>query len=122
MIGVLLHAGALVRHNGSMLGAHLQYRTLVSDLLIFCHNGSDPSAKTLADLPSVPKPSDAQNGCPICSGQVPACALTGPEIAVLPSPEFIASGWTAPLQYRVLLQGSALWPPARGPPALTPSA
>ena len=85
MLGVLLHAGALVRHHGVMLGAVLQYHALVSDLAEFCH-GADNASRSPADLPSIPKPSDAKNGCPICSGQSPAFAVIAPAPLDVPAP------------------------------------
>jgi hypothetical protein len=94
MLGVLLHAAALVRHYGVMLAAHLQYQALVSDLSSICQGVATDVGNASADLPHVPKPSDAQNGCPICSGQTPASAVVA----------------AAPIRFH------QSWPPARGPP------
>lgn len=115
LIGVLLHAGALVRHNAVMTGAALQYGTLLADLAQLCHGGTTDT--TSADLPYVPRPSDAQNGCPLCSGLAPVVALAAPELAVIvrqhaSAAVFYPDTRTAPERSR------AVHPPARGPPAL----
>lgn len=117
VLGVLLHAGALVRHNGVMLAAAGVHAALTSDLLAICHGGVDAASNTLADLPSIPKPTNATSGCPLCSGPASAFALAAPA-----SHEFRVA--TAPLVYGRPLQpslsprGHAVCPPARAPPAL----
>lgn len=120
MLGVLLHAAALVRHHGAMLGAHLQYQALVSDLLAFCHGGTDASSKLAADLPAVPAPSDTANGCPICFGQAPPAAVAGPVAHVPLTRIAIAVAWreAAPQEQ---VHHRTFTPPARGPPSLTQS-
>jgi hypothetical protein len=116
MLGVLLHAGALVRHHGVMLGAVLQYHALVSDLAEFCH-GADDASRSPADLPSIPKPSDAKNGCPICSGQSPAFAVIAPAPLDVPAPATPGIYWHFPA-YSFATHHHPVCPPARGPPAL----
>ena len=37
VLGVLLHAGAIVRHNAAMAAASLQYQALVAGLSQICH-------------------------------------------------------------------------------------
>ena len=114
LLGVLLHAHAIVRHNGVMLDAHLQRATLIADLLVICHP-SGAGAIDAASLPDIPRPSDAQNNCPICSGLGTAWALPAPN----PVPTTIAFH---PLEHFPLpvFRGSELLrafiPPARGPP------
>ena len=78
LFGVLLHAGAVVRHNAAMTGANLQYQALVTGLAQICHGTATGDALAAAELPYVPKPTDAQNGCPICSGLSSAVALAAP--------------------------------------------
>ena len=118
-LGVLVHAGAIVRHNAAMAGAALQYQALLTGLAQICHGGASATANALApeELPYVPRPSDAENGCPICSGLAPAVALTGPESTVdfahLPAAAAVPgeTGGLAGVGY-------AVCPPARGPPVL----
>ena len=121
MVGVLLHAAALVRHHGVMLAVHLEYQSLVSGLSAFCHGGLEEAGKTALDLPAVPQPSDAQNGCPICAGHAPALAVIGLDLVEGPAPAAASIAWgeprtTGPHQF------ASAWPPARGPPASPASA
>ena len=120
LLGVLVHAGALVRHHGVMVGALLQYNVLVSDLSASCHGGTDQPAPTPVDLPSIPKPSDAKNGCPICSGQGLAFAVLAPVSLEVPNHPWATSLWSSSV---ALLPAPrhAVCPPARGPPATTRS-
>jgi len=116
LAGVLLHAHAFVRHNGVMLNAHLQRATLIADLLAICHP-SGTGTIDAASLPDVPRPSDAQNNCPICSSLGTALPLPAPS----PVPTHMAfhSVERIPLPAR---RGTELLrtfiPPARGPPGI----
>ena len=116
LLGVLLHAGAIVRHNAAMTGANLQYQALVTGLSQLCHSVTSGKVLAAAELPFVPKPTDAQNGCPICSGLSPAVALAAPEleVAFVPAPVAIAFH---PDAQRTSASAHAVCPPARGPPA-----
>jgi len=116
MLGVLLHAAALVRHHGVMLAAHLKYQALISDLSIICHGAATDVGTASADLPHVPKPSDAQNGCPICSGQAPATAVAAAlDLVEVHQPASVAIGWHEPRNSTPIRLRQS-WPPARGPP------
>ena len=116
MLGVLLHAYALVRHNGVMLNAHLQRASLVADLHALC-NPTGASAIDTAGLPDVPLPTDAQNGCPMCPGLVFAAVLPEP----IAEPHYLAFD---PPVLRSIAQAPpishprTLSPPVRGPPSL----
>lgn len=114
VLGVLLHALAIVRHNGVMIDAHVQRASLIKDLLLICHP-SGIGTVDAASLPDVPRPTDAQNDCPICSGLGLAVALPAPDlvpyyVAFLPS-ELIP----LPAIDGTELQ-RAFIPQARGPP------
>ena len=114
VLGVLLHAGVLVRHNAAMAGAALEYQTLLAGLSQICHGGGtgtvDPS-----ELPYVPPPNDAQNGCPICSGVASAVALAAPPIDVALVLAPAASDFSVEI-HRPPAAAHHLHPPARGPP------
>lgn len=116
-LGVLLHAGAIVRHNAIMTGAALQYQALLIGLTQHCHGGAAGGALVSGDLPYLPRPSDADHGCPICSGLAQAVALIGPEPVVdfrqVPA-AIVQAGETSGR----LGLGHAVCPPARGPPAV----
>ncbi|MEO8652252.1 MAG: DUF2946 family protein [Hyphomicrobiaceae bacterium] len=116
VLGVLLHAAAIVRHNTVMLEAHVLRASLVADLMVSCHpngtNSVDP-----ANLPDVPVPADAKNGCPICSGLAFALALPTPDL----TPHFVA--FDPPRLRPVIVVAHhalprAILPPSRGPPSL----
>jgi hypothetical protein len=114
LLGVLVHAGALVRHNGMMLGALLQYQGLVADLTAMCHGSGTPAD---ADLPFLPRPTGAEFGCPICSGVVAAFALAPVEVAEI-APRLPGAHRQPPrLTASASVERLGL-PPGRGPPAL----
>lgn len=114
LLAVLVHAGALVRHNGMMLGALLQYQGLVADLTAMCHGAGTPAN---AELPYLPRPTGAEFGCPICSGVVAAFALAPADAAEVarPSP---GAHRPAPQLTASASHDRLGLPPARGPPAL----
>jgi hypothetical protein len=114
VLGVLLHAGALVRHNAAMAGAALEYRALLAGLTQICH-GSGAGTLDASELPYVPPPNDAQNGCPICSGLGPAIALGAPPqaLALVLAP---ASSSVFFEVHRAPAATHLPHPPARGPP------
>jgi hypothetical protein len=115
-LAVLLHGGALVRHHGVMLGALLEHAALTADLTALCHSGAAADASKLGELPPIPKPTDAQHGCPVCSGQCPLFALEAPE---LPAPVTIAVAchWQAVPPASLAPASHAVCPPARAPPS-----
>lgn len=116
LLGVLLHAGAIVRHNAVMAGATWQYHALLTDLLQICHGDANGGPLAASELPFVPKPSDAQNGCPLCSGLGTAVALPAPEfvVALRPAGTHVVA---YPDEQAAAKPGHAVCPPARGPPA-----
>jgi hypothetical protein len=115
MMGVLLHAGFLVRHSLSMADATRQYHAILADLASLCRAGPANVTIPASDLPRLPQPPD-WTGCPICAGPVSAFAIVGPQPAPLPVPTATATqlfsvGVAAAEPLR------AAHPPARGPPA-----
>ena len=116
VLGVLAHAGALVRHNAVMVDAHLQHQALVADLQIICHSGG-PGSSDPAAIPKVPRPSNADNGCPLCSGVASAFALAALDAPCLAAPYEVAGAYKPPAIARSLGQSPAKLPPARGPPS-----
>ena len=116
LLGVLLHAGAIARHNAVMTGANLQYQALLTGLSQLCHSATSGKVLAVAELPFVPKPTDAQNGCPICSGLSPAVALATPKLEGTFVPATVAITFQ-PDARCTPDSGHAVCPPARGPPA-----
>lgn len=118
VLGVLAHAGALVRHNAVMVDAHLQHQALVADLQVICHSGG-PGSSEPATIPDIPRPSNADNGCPLCSGLASAFALAALDAPCLASPYAVLEGYKPLAATRVLGQSPATLPPVRGPPLHT---
>jgi hypothetical protein len=115
VIGVLLHAGILVRHNGNMLASALAPDQLTADLRVICHGGVEDPSTSSPDRPSNPSPTDAKGNCPICMGHAPAFVLAAPEQLDVFAPPMI--GFELGTLCRILfVQRSAVCPPARGPP------
>jgi hypothetical protein len=113
LLGVLLHAGALVRHHGIMLGTHLLEQALTSDSS-FCRG--DPGGGSPAGFPGLPKPTDTQSGCPVCTGQAPTCAVTAAEHLIVAVRFAVMARWSEPERVNPALR-HAVCPPPRGPPA-----
>jgi hypothetical protein len=118
VFGVLLHVGAVVRHNAVMANAYLQHQSLVADLQVICHSAGVGVLET-ADLPDVPRPTDTKLGCPLCASIASAFALPVPESAPLQVPLLasLASPQTAQAAAFQGLDGRCL-PPVRGPPII----
>jgi hypothetical protein len=113
LIGVLLHAGAVARHNGIMLGYALQSDALAADLGVICHGGANTPG---SELPAAPAPSSPQTSCPICMGLAPVAALlAAAESLAAPATGEIALQTPAPSP-GLLQTPFAACPPARGPP------
>lgn len=115
MLGVLLHAAALVRHHGVMLDAYLEYQELVAGLTAICHGDPDAAASSPADFPGYPNPSNALKDCPVCSAQAPTFAVAAPQS--LETPVRLAARADRPeLARSPCTQPHPVCPPARGPP------
>jgi hypothetical protein len=116
VLGVLLHAGALTRHHGVMLGTYLAELQLAADLAEICHGATGDATKAPGGLPSAPKPSDAKNACPICSGQAPSAAVVQIDPFAFKTSPAVPVRWDQPSEASPVGHISG-WPPARGPPA-----
>lgn len=111
-IGVLLHAGVIVRHNSMMVAA--DYERAAAVLGVICHDGRD--GDDVSGAPSSPQdPSGKPLRCPICLGFTAAAIL--PDQPAQP-PGHAADVSALPLasQHQASSHDS-LWPPGRGPPA-----
>jgi hypothetical protein len=116
IVGVLLHAGALARHHVVMLDAHLQHQALITDLLQICHSNGLGTV-TPDGLPDIPRPSETQDNCPICSGLASAVALAAPETASWL--RLVEKPALETLTVAIFVgQSPAERPPVRGPPHL----
>lgn len=109
-LSMLLHAAAIIRHHTVMVRAEIQYQDLAHSFSHMCLPGA-----TQDEAPTIPRPTNAEFGCPICAGVAPLFVLstttfslalgesvTLDQPAVLTSPIFAILKW--------------LQPPARAPP------
>ena len=117
VFAVLLHAGALVRHHATMLDAQLQHRALVADLAAICHGNGGIENLAAADLPVVPQPSDAQNGCPLCTGLATAFAITAYVAAAITPVSYASIEPFRLVQVAASDLTETRHPPSRGPPS-----
>jgi hypothetical protein len=116
-MGVLLHAGFLVRHSLAMADATQAYHAILTDLATLCRAGPGVVRVPVSDLPSLPQPSDLA-GCPVCAGLVGAFAIIGPQPIVVP----VATAAVTELfsvEVAAARSPRAAHPPARGPPPHT---
>jgi hypothetical protein len=115
LLGVLLHAYALVGHNGAMLRASLlQAAQASSELGVICHAFSGSQDAT--DHSGGSQHDKATASCPLCAGAVSAHALEPPAqfiAAFIAKPIDVApqreAGLRAPQRFAR--------PPSTGPPA-----
>ena len=118
VLGVLLHAGAVVRHHVVMLGTPGPTgaeQALLANLQAICHGAGGQENRAATDGPSNQTPADVNKRCPLCAGVVGLFALLTPEPALavrLAAASRIFAGDTA---VQVVLPRT-LYPPTRGPP------
>jgi len=113
LIGVLLHAGLVARHNVSMVAAGLADQDLDKVLGVICH--AETSSASSKSLPNVPDPNGKLKGCPICMGCISA-AVVLPDGLVLPAMFEWTSGRIALVGKTIRYRMAALCPPSHGPP------
>lgn len=123
MVGVLVHAYALVRHNGSMLAHALAPASTTTQSVedarrTWAASGLPAAAfqLCLSGDPSTPGSGGAAAGdCPLCNG-TPAAAVPPPLVAVIALPAQ-STAIAIPRDERSD-RHLVIRPPARGPPAL----
>ena len=118
LIGVLMHAGMIVRHQQMMLGAHLERQGLISALGVICHGNGQATAPSDSEVPWVPLPSDQQNNqCPLCAGLASAVAMAA--IAECGVPVQFRTAAPQIVRYEARpVEIASVRPPTRGPPLL----
>jgi hypothetical protein len=117
VFGVLLHAGALVRHHAVMLNANTQHQALLADLAAICHGSGGTERLAASDLPTVPQPADAQNGCPLCAGLTTAFAITAYVAAAIAPVSYDCAEPFRLVQFVASDLTETRHPPSRGPPS-----
>lgn len=122
LLGVLLHAQALVRHV-LLAAAHsvsVENAALIADLGVICHAPADAEAiDAPSSTPGSPaSPKDKVSSCPVCAGLLSLHALQPPTLDISfqqcrSAPVRIASAQNGKVLPRYLR------PPGRGPPTVT---
>jgi hypothetical protein len=114
LLGVLLHAGLVVRHNGAVLAAALLHQHAIPFGAI-CYVFPDHPDGTVEPLDDANAHKNASK-CPICTGAAPGAALTGADAPAIHAPE-LYTPCVAVSASRAVLQSVATLPPSRAPPA-----
>lgn len=117
VFAVLLHAGALVRHHAVMLDAQAHHQALLADLAVICHSNGSTERLAASDLPAVPQPSDAENGCPLCAGLTTAFAITAYVAAAIAPVSYECAEPFRLIQVVASDLTETRHPPSRGPPS-----
>jgi hypothetical protein len=118
LLGVLLNAGAIVRHNAAMLAATFDHHALLSDLAQICHGAGTGAETAVADLPALPSRPDVQKDCPVCTGLGAVFALAPPILASIALPAAAAVAFHFRADAAPGPQRAFAHPPARAPPRL----
>lgn len=113
VVGVLLHAAAVVRHHGVM-SAQSAERALLADLAIICH-GAGGSLKIAAELPSDVPAQRGGSDCPVCMGMAVGFMPPTPMTLALPFEAVARVSWSR--DQTIPVRSVRLHPFARGPPA-----
>lgn len=120
VVGVLLHAFALVRHAGIQASrafavASDEVQRLQADLGVICHAPTGDEAAA-SQPPGGTTPSNDGSSCPVCSKLCAAVALTGPTPASILLPSLPSQKLRLALDIRVE-KLKQIRPQGRGPPA-----
>jgi hypothetical protein len=126
VVGMLLHAFALVRHATVMMAHEFADASAVSgtsspalqaleaDLKALCHIERN-AARAQSDGGTAPV--SGKSSCPICTGLCAAVALTTPDIQFVSPASPPVAEFELPRDQRVE-QHKRIRPPGRGPPSL----
>ncbi|MDX2203873.1 MAG: hypothetical protein NW223_14065 [Hyphomicrobiaceae bacterium] len=124
VLGLLLQALAVVRHNTTMVGDGLRdgagivaaagLPDLARDLIAsICHPGGEGGGAALPDG----APGQSGAGCPICNGLVSAYGLAAPQI-ITPAMRVVAVAIEFTVLDERVRTHAFIRPHSRGPPAL----
>ena len=117
LIGVLLHAGLVVRHNTMVLASKLEHGSLVAALGFICHGNGGTTELSANEVPALPEPDQDRGSCPLCAGLTPAVAVLNDAGLGCHVPD-AASSRMAVLGEVIRQRLAYVRPPSRGPPAL----
>jgi hypothetical protein len=113
VIGVLLHAGLLVRHNGIMLDAAFDRLALSFAGGVICHG----DGSGMQPAPGTPSHSGEMANCQVCVGAMAGAAIL-PPLAVLPGSGLALPVHAAEADQHIGQHPGDVRPPSRAPPAI----
>jgi hypothetical protein len=116
LVGVLVHAHLVVRHNTTMVAAQGQMAGLLADLGVICHGGGT-SRLAATEQPGLPQPASTEGDCPLCSGLAIA-AVVLPEIVTARHVPDSTAARVAVVGREISVRLAAVRPPSCGPPTL----
>lgn len=116
LIGVLLHAGLIVRHNAMVLSAKLDHAALASALGVICHGNGGVTQLPASEQPALPEPELDRGSCPLCAGMAPAFALVNESPLACHAPDTTSSR-IAVVGETIRIRLAPVCPPSCGPPA-----
>ncbi len=122
LIGVLLNAALVVRHNARMLETRLAPQSLdqslEASLAVICHGGSEALSDPAGAVPGAPARAPGGLGeCPICMGSCPAVAVMWQPPLIAPV-RLAASERVVVIAEVIAPRIAGVLPPPRGPPHL----
>ena len=113
IVGVLVHAVAIVRHHAAMTAVPSADRSLLADLAVaICHGASGRTALAGKELPGPPR-NDSLD-CPLCMGVPAAFVCPSPASFIVPADAVGLASWHWSEQ--TIAQIFRLHAFARGPP------
>lgn len=116
LIGVLLHAGLIVRHNAMALSAKLDHAALATLFGFICHGNGGVSRLPASEQPALPEQEQDRGSCPICAGMAPAFAVLTDML--LPCQAHDTVSFRMAVVGKIIhVRLAAVCPPSCGPPA-----
>lgn len=115
-IGLLLHAGLIVRHHSIMAAADHDRLVMTGVLGTLCLSNQDEDGAPAT--PSTEAPGKQQSRCPICLGFASPDTILPELVSHRFDHGVITSARYAVTDERAVIARVILWPPGRGPPSL----
>ncbi|MBI5260710.1 MAG: hypothetical protein HY852_02690 [Bradyrhizobium sp.] len=115
-IGVLLHAGLIVRHHSIMAAADYDRFVMADVFGALCLSNQDTDGA--ASTQSTQAPAKQQPRCPICLGFASSAGVVPELVSHRFDHDAITSARHAIIDERAAMAHVVLWPPGRGPPSL----
>jgi hypothetical protein len=112
VLGMVIHAGLMVRHQWLMLAAGLSEAAQALSFSVICHTGGEAPS---SGGPQPQKPIDSGEDCPICVGVVNGIAVL-PTVMDLPLAPPRQAARISTVGQCSAQRPPRLVPPARGPP------